>query len=152
MAGGRARGEIGTRRRGDRGLTFVTVLIVVAVAFGGLWLATYGPAYWENIEVSRVLREAANMSYRQPDAPRRYGRRDSSTNTYCGSPMPPVSMISFARPHRLDSRISWPTAMVVPGGCSSRIHDQRGRSPPGVWTERRIRDPLRKTWPKGKIK
>src|SRR6267142_5866396 len=55
------------RRRGDRGLTFVTVLLVVAVAFGGLWLATYGPAYWENIEVSRVLKEAANMSYRQPD-------------------------------------------------------------------------------------
>jgi len=55
------------RRRGDRGLTFVTVLIVVAVAFGGLWLATYGPAYWENIEVTRVLKEAANMSYRQPD-------------------------------------------------------------------------------------
>src|SRR5258705_4603149 len=55
------------RRRGDRGLTFVTVLLGVAVAFGGLWLATYGPAYWENIEVSRVLKEAANMSYRQPD-------------------------------------------------------------------------------------
>jgi len=55
------------RRRGDRGLTFVTVLIIVAVVAGVFWLGTYGPAYWENIEVKRVLKEAANMSYRQPD-------------------------------------------------------------------------------------
>jgi len=55
------------RRRSDRGLTFVTVLVVVAIAAGVLWLATYGPAYVENFEVKRVLKEAANMSYRQPD-------------------------------------------------------------------------------------
>ena len=53
--------------RGERGITFVTVLLGVAAAGAVLWLATYGPAYWENFEVKRVLKEAANMSYRQPD-------------------------------------------------------------------------------------
>jgi hypothetical protein len=32
-----------------------------------LWLATYGEAYWENFEVKRVLKEAGNLAYRQPD-------------------------------------------------------------------------------------
>jgi len=53
--------------RGDRGITFVTVLLAIAAVAAVLWLATYGPSYWENFEVKRVLREAANMSYRQPD-------------------------------------------------------------------------------------
>src|SRR5712671_34270 len=55
------------RSRGDRGITFVTVLLAIAAVGAVLWLATYGPAYWENFEVKRVLKEAANMSYRQPD-------------------------------------------------------------------------------------
>jgi len=55
------------RRRGDRGLTFVTVLILVGAASAVFWLATYGPAYWENLEVKRVLKEAANLSYREHD-------------------------------------------------------------------------------------
>src|SRR5438876_7896656 len=50
-----------------RGLTFVTVLIVIgAVALVG-WIVTYGPAYWENTDVNRSLQEAANLCYRQPD-------------------------------------------------------------------------------------
>ena len=50
-----------------RGLTFVTVLIVVgAVALVG-WIVTYGPAYWDNVAVNRTLKEAANMCYREPD-------------------------------------------------------------------------------------
>jgi len=28
---------------------------------------TYGEAYWENLEVKRVLKEAANLSYRESD-------------------------------------------------------------------------------------
>src|SRR5712664_4205610 len=55
------------RRRGDRGLTFVTVLILVGAAAAVFWFVTYGPAYWENFEVKRVLKEAANLSYREHD-------------------------------------------------------------------------------------
>lgn len=56
---------MGSRR--DRGITFVTVLIVVGVAAAIFWFATYGQAYWENFEVRRVLKEAANLSYRESD-------------------------------------------------------------------------------------
>jgi hypothetical protein len=55
------------RSRSDRGLTLVTVLIVVGLAAGAFWLITYGQAYWENLEVKRVLKEAANLSYREAD-------------------------------------------------------------------------------------
>ena len=55
------------RRRSDRGLTFVTVLILVGAAAAVFWFVTYGPAYWENLEVKRVLKEAANLSYREHD-------------------------------------------------------------------------------------
>ena len=55
------------RRRSDRGLTFITVLLLVGVAAAVFWLATYGQAYWENFEVKRVLKEAANLSYREAD-------------------------------------------------------------------------------------
>ncbi len=48
-----------------RGFTFVSFLI----ALGGIllvgWLVTYGPAYWDNIDVNRTLKEAANMCYRE---------------------------------------------------------------------------------------
>ena len=54
-------------RRSDRGITFVTVLIFVGIAAAVVWFATYGEAYWENFEVRRVLKEAANMSYREAD-------------------------------------------------------------------------------------
>ena len=62
-----ARSPRGMRRRGDRGITFVTVLIFVGILAGALWFATYAQAYWENFEVRRVLKEAANMSYREHD-------------------------------------------------------------------------------------
>src|SRR3954469_9066219 len=48
--------------RSDRGLTFVTVLIVVGLAAGVLFAMGFGPAYVENFEVKRVLAEAANLS------------------------------------------------------------------------------------------
>ena len=54
-------------RRSDRGITFVTVLLLVGAAAAVVWFITYGQAYWENLEVKRVLREAANVSYRQDD-------------------------------------------------------------------------------------
>src|SRR3984893_11875570 len=55
------------RRRGDRGLTFVTVLILVGGAAAVFWFRADGPADWENLEVKRVLKEAANLSYRERD-------------------------------------------------------------------------------------
>jgi hypothetical protein len=54
-------------RRSDLGITFVTVLLFAGALAGVLWLVTYGEAYWENFEVKRVLREAANLSYRADD-------------------------------------------------------------------------------------
>jgi hypothetical protein len=53
--------------RSDRGVTIVTVLVVLGAFAGVFWALTYGPAYWENFEVKRVLKEAANMSYRDPN-------------------------------------------------------------------------------------
>src|SRR5512140_2329817 len=48
--------------KADRGVTFVTVLIVLGLAAGVLWAVGFGPAYVENLEVKRVLAEAANLS------------------------------------------------------------------------------------------
>src|SRR3954469_3979469 len=55
------------RRRADRGVTIVTVLLVAGIAAALVWAVTYGEAYWENLEVKRVLKEAANLSYREAD-------------------------------------------------------------------------------------
>jgi hypothetical protein len=53
--------------RRQRGITFITVLVTLA-AFGAIfWAVTYGPAYWDNFEVSRLVREAANLGYRELD-------------------------------------------------------------------------------------
>jgi hypothetical protein len=53
--------------RSDRGITFITVLIVLGAIAAVGWFVTYGPAYWENFEVRRILSEAANLSYREGD-------------------------------------------------------------------------------------
>lgn len=53
--------------KADRGLTFVTVLIVVGLAACALWAVGFGPAYVENFEVKRVLAEAANLSVHDGD-------------------------------------------------------------------------------------
>lgn len=50
-----------------RGLTFITVLVVIGgVALVG-WIVTYGPAYWDNVEVGRILKQAANLCYREAE-------------------------------------------------------------------------------------
>src|SRR5512140_323112 len=55
------------RIRPQRGFTFVTLLILLGAAFGIGWIVTYGPAYWDNTEVNRMLHEAGNLCYREPD-------------------------------------------------------------------------------------
>jgi len=54
-------------RRSDLGITFITVLLFAAALAAVLVGVTYGEAYWENLEVKRVLKEAANLSYRESD-------------------------------------------------------------------------------------
>jgi len=54
-------------RRSDLGITFITVLLFAAALAAVLVGVTYGEAYWENLEVKRVLKEAANLSYREGD-------------------------------------------------------------------------------------
>ena len=54
-------------RRSDLGITFITVLLFEAALAAVLVGVTYGEAYWENLEVKRVLKEAANLSYRESD-------------------------------------------------------------------------------------
>jgi hypothetical protein len=49
----------------QRGLTFMTVLILVAILGGVYWAATFGNAYWENQEVKSTLKEAANLCYHE---------------------------------------------------------------------------------------
>ncbi|HET9752869.1 MAG TPA: hypothetical protein VFP52_07900 [Myxococcales bacterium] len=53
--------------KADRGITFVTVLLVVGLAAAVIWAVGVGPAYVENFEVKRVLAEAANMSVHDGD-------------------------------------------------------------------------------------
>ena len=47
------------------GLTFVTVLLLLGIAGGVYWVATFGSAYWENQEVKSTLKEAANLCYHE---------------------------------------------------------------------------------------
>ena len=51
--------------RTHRGLTFVTVLILLGVAVGTFWVLTYGEAYWDNTEVKALTRYSANACYNQ---------------------------------------------------------------------------------------
>jgi hypothetical protein len=51
----------------NRGLTFVTVLIILGVLGAVYWVTTFGSAYWDNQEVKSSLKEAANMCYHERD-------------------------------------------------------------------------------------
>ncbi|HEX9604037.1 MAG TPA: hypothetical protein VF973_09830 [Myxococcales bacterium] len=53
--------------RKPRGITLMTVLIFVALAAGVYCLFAFGQAFWDNLEVNGILRQAANECYRQPD-------------------------------------------------------------------------------------
>ena len=51
----------------ESGLTFVTVLIVLALAGAVYWVFAFGGYYWDNHELKQVLRQAGNMAYSQKD-------------------------------------------------------------------------------------
>ena len=53
--------------KAQRGLTLITVVIVLVVAAGIFWCFTYGEAYWDNLEVKHLVHQAANMCYRERD-------------------------------------------------------------------------------------
>jgi hypothetical protein len=52
-------------RRGERGITFISVLLLLALLGGVYWLLMFGSAYWENQEVKTTLKEAANLCYHE---------------------------------------------------------------------------------------
>jgi hypothetical protein len=51
-------------RRLVRGFSFVTVLIIVGLACAVYWALAFGPLYWDNHEITVVMREAGNSAYR----------------------------------------------------------------------------------------
>jgi hypothetical protein len=53
--------------RKARGITLMTVLIFLALGAGVYCLFAFGEAYWDNLEVQGILRQAANECYRTPD-------------------------------------------------------------------------------------
>jgi hypothetical protein len=54
-------------RRPHRGLTFITVLILLAISGGVYWLVAFAEVYWDNQEVKSVLVQGANLAYAEPD-------------------------------------------------------------------------------------
>jgi hypothetical protein len=53
--------------RFHRGLTWVGFLLLAVVAGAFFWLFTFGEVYWDNFEVSGVLRQAAARCYNTDD-------------------------------------------------------------------------------------
>lgn len=50
-------------RRTERGLTWVSFLLLVIVAAAGYWAWVFGPVYLDNSQVKQVCATAANMAY-----------------------------------------------------------------------------------------
>src|SRR5229473_2175097 len=50
-----------------RGITLTTILIFLGLAAGVYCLFAFGQAYWDNLEVQGILRQAANECYRRRD-------------------------------------------------------------------------------------
>lgn len=48
---------------GQRGLTLVTTLILLAILGALFWILSFGEAYWDDLEVKGILHQAANLGY-----------------------------------------------------------------------------------------
>lgn len=85
-------------RRSHRGFTFITFLMLLGGLAAVGWIVVYGPAYWDNVGVSRMLKEAANMCYLQPDDERVRGwifsqlQQDFSTGERGSDGLPALSI------------------------------------------------------------
>lgn len=50
-----------------RGISFITVLLLLALGGGVYWIVVFGGAHWDNQEVKTVVRQAGNIAYTQHD-------------------------------------------------------------------------------------
>ncbi len=61
-------GSPGSGRRSERGgVSWVTLLLLAAVAGGGYWLWVWGPVYFENYAVKQVVRDYMNQAIKDSD-------------------------------------------------------------------------------------
>jgi len=51
----------------ERGLTFISVLLVLALLGGIYWIFTFAGVNYDNHEVKAVLRQAGNIAYQQKE-------------------------------------------------------------------------------------
>ena len=50
-------------RRRARGMTFMGVMLLLALGAGIYWIVTFGGAHWDNHELKTILRQAGNIAY-----------------------------------------------------------------------------------------
>ncbi len=55
------------RRRRERGVNFIGVAILLALAAGFYWLVVFGAVHWENHELRAVIGQACNIAYQEID-------------------------------------------------------------------------------------
>jgi hypothetical protein len=60
--------------RSQRGLTWVSFLLLVLVVAGGYWLYVFGPVYLDNAEVKQFCAQAGNLAYTE--------RRDATIKAF----------------------------------------------------------------------
>ena len=61
-------------RRAERGLTWVSFLLLVLVVGGAYWAWVFGPAYIDNLAVKRICATGANLAYAE--------RNDATVRTW----------------------------------------------------------------------
>jgi hypothetical protein len=61
-------GEERTMRRArERGVNFIGILILAAIAAGMYWIVVFGAVHWENHELKATLGQACNIAYQDLD-------------------------------------------------------------------------------------
>ena len=51
----------------ERGLTWVSAVIFLALAAGFYWIVVFGAVHWEHHELKTVVRQACNIAYQEQD-------------------------------------------------------------------------------------